>query len=240
MVTTGSTFDNAENLSDQALDYLREQYEGTRLGRQELFAEILDDAAGALWKRDDIDGRRVLSAPPMQRVVVAIDPAATSKESSDETGIVVAGVDRGGRGYILADYSGRYTPDGWAKKAVWAYEEHKADRVVAEVNNGGEMIGTVLRHADPSIPYSAVHASRGKRTRAEPIAALYEQGKVSHVGTFALLEDQLCTWDASDGSASPDRLDALVWALSSLMRPSAPDAYGKVMRFQGMMPKRRM
>jgi predicted phage terminase large subunit-like protein len=148
--------------------------------------------------------------------VVAIDPAVTNSEESDETGIVVAGLGTDGHGYVLDDFSGRYSPDGWARKAILAYHQWGADRVVAEVNNGGDLVATVLRTVDPNVSYSAVHASRGKVTRAEPVAALYEQRRVHHVGTFAELEDQLCQWTPGD-TKSPDRLDALVWAVTELM-----------------------
>ena len=225
----GSTYDNRANLAPAFLQAIREQYEGTRLGRQELYAEILDDAPGALWARSTIEQARARQAPAgLERVVVAIDPAATSKASSDETGIVVAARGVDGRGYVLADLSGRYTPDQWARVALRAYTSHRADRIVAEVNNGGEMIGHTIKTLAPNVPYKAIHASRGKRTRAEPIAALYEQGRVSHVGSFPMLEDQMCTWDASDGSPSPDRLDAVVWALSEVMRPAAFRSFGNL------------
>ena len=153
----------------------------------------------------------------LTRIVVAIDPAVTSSAASDETGIVVAGIDANQHGYVLEDLSGRYSPDQWARRAVTAYREWGADRIVAEVNNGGDLVSTVIRTVDPNVSYKAVHASRGKITRAEPIAALYEQGKVHHVGMFAELEDQMCDWSPSSGQASPDRMDALVWALTELM-----------------------
>lgn len=216
-VTRGSTFENAANLAPAALAQLRERYEGTRLGRQELYAEVLDDVPGALWTRTPLDALRVQQAPDLLRVVVGIDPAVTSGESADETGIVVAGRGVDGHAYVLADLSCRLSPNGWAKRAVTAYHERQADRIVAEVNNGGEMVELTIRTVDPTVSYKAVHASRGKRTRAEPVAALYEQGKVHHVGGLPDLEDQMCTYvpDAYDGS--PDRVDALVWALTELM-----------------------
>lgn len=216
-VTRGSTYDNAANLAPAFMAQVVSRYEGTRLGRQELHAEILSDAAGALWHRDQIDLLRVREAPELRRIVVAIDPAVSSTDKSDETGIVVAGIAESGHIYILADLSGRYTPQGWATAAIEAYNAHKADRIVAEVNNGGEMVELTLRTVSRTIPYTAVHASRGKRARAEPVAALTEQLKVHHVGMFAELEDQLCEWDAASGARSPDRLDAMVWACASLM-----------------------
>jgi predicted phage terminase large subunit-like protein len=220
VVTRGSTFDNAPNLSAAALAQLRDRYQGTRLGRQELAGELLDDVPGALWTRDLIDAERIKEAPDLARVVVAIDPAMTSGEEADETGIVVAGKGVDGRGYVLSDATCRLSPDGWARRAVEAYDTYKADRIVAEVNNGGEMVEYTLRTVTgrgSRIPYKKLHASRGKRVRAEPIAALYEQGRVSHVGAFPELEDQMCTFVPDEVSFSPDRVDALVWALTELM-----------------------
>jgi phage terminase large subunit-like protein len=214
-VTRGSTYDNAANLSPAFLDEMRQQYEGTRLGRQELNAEILLDADGALWTRDMLDDARTTSVPPLKRIVVAVDPAVTSNADSDETGIVVAGIDSQGRGYVLEDRSLKASPSEWAAAAVTGYHVHKADRIVAEANQGGDMISHTIRTVDASVPVKLVRASRGKRTRAEPVAALYEQGRVAHAGLFPELEDQLCTW-TPDGP-SPDRLDALVWALTELM-----------------------
>jgi predicted phage terminase large subunit-like protein len=215
VVTRGRTLDNAANLAPSFLSGLMARYEGTRIGRQELDGEDLDDNPDALWSREVIDACRLREAPELARVVVAIDPAATSNAESDETGIVVAGLGTDGRGYVLADRSGRFKPDAWARRAVEAYHEHKADRIIAEGNQGGEMVAHVLGTVEAGLPLRIVHATRGKLTRAEPIAALYEQGRVSHVGGLPQLEDQLCTW--MPGSASPDRLDALVWALTELM-----------------------
>ena len=216
-VTGGSTYENRGNLAPAFLERIITRYEGTRTGRQELLAEILDDVEGALWQRQMIENCRVKSAPDMQRVVVAIDPAVTSGEDSDETGIVVAGKGVDGRGYVLADRTCRLSPDGWARRAANAYEEYSADRIVAEVNNGGDMVERVIRTVGHNYSYKAVRASRGKLTRAEPIAALYEQGKVSHVGSFPALEDQMCTYTPDGYDGSPDRVDALVWALTELM-----------------------
>jgi predicted phage terminase large subunit-like protein len=185
--------------------------------------------AGALWQRAWFDRDRVTQAPPMKRIVVAIDPAAKSSEGSDETGIVVAGVDYNGASYVLQDLSGRYAPDKWAKRAIEAYHHHSADRIVAEVNNGGDMVEATIRMVDPRVPYRAVHASRGKVVRAEPVSALYERGQVRHVGVFPELEDQLsgfaADFDRARAGYSPDRLDALVWALTELMvKTQAPVA----------------
>ncbi len=215
-VTRGSTYDNKANLAPAFLDEIVRKYEGTRLGRQELYAELLEDVPGALWKRSMIDKVHVVAAPQMRRIVVAIDPAVSSTEASDETGIVCAGLGIDGRGYVLEDASGRYSPGEWASAAVKLYRDNQCDRIVAETNNGGALVEANLRTVDFNIPYRGVHASQGKRTRAEPIAALYEQGRISHVGALPQLEDQLCEWDPTMSTKSPDRLDALVWALTDL------------------------
>ena len=189
-VTRGSTYENRVNLAPGVFDQIIRKYEGTRLGRQELNAELLDDVPGALWSRARLEELRwpvYKSVPDLVRIVIAIDPATTSDEDADETGIIVAGKDAGGRGYVLADRSGHYTPTEWAQAAIALYRQHKADRIVAEVNNGGDMVEATLRMIDANIPFTAVHASRGKVVRAEPVAALYEQepGRVFHVGTVA-------------------------------------------------------
>ncbi|HYL31924.1 MAG TPA: terminase family protein [Stellaceae bacterium] len=221
VVTRGSTFDNAANLAPAFLDSIVRRYRGTRLGRQELEAELLDDVPGALWSRDAIEAARVASAPDLSRIVVAIDPAASSGEGADETGIVVAGLAHDGHVYVLDDLSGRMSPRAWALKAAAAYGKFAADRIVAEVNNGGEMVEATLRSVQSDAPFRALRASRGKAVRAEPVAALYEQGRVHHVGGFATLEDQLCAFtadfDRAASGTSPDRLDALVWAVTDLM-----------------------
>jgi phage terminase large subunit-like protein len=216
VVTRGSTFDNEANLPASALAEFRARYEGTRIGRQELHGEILDDVPGSCWSRPMIDGARVARAPDLSRVVVAIDPAVTSGTDSDETGIVVAGKGTDGQYYVLADRSCRMSPHGWATRAVTAFGEFGADRIVAETNNGGEMVELTIRTVNNSISYTGVHASRGKRVRAEPIAALYEQGKVHHVGSLPELEDQMCSFLPEGNDGSPDRVDALVWGLTFL------------------------
>lgn len=222
-VTRGRTLDNAANLAPAFLKAIEARYGGTRLGRQELDAEMLEDTPGALWRLADIETPRIRPdvVPPLFRVVVAIDPAVSTNEGSDETGIVVAGLGSDGHGYVLADLSGSYSPDGWARAAVAAYREYRADRIVAEINNGGDMVERTVRSVDKLVAYQGVHATRGKVLRAEPVAAAYEQRRVHHVGTFPQLEDQMCafTTDFSRAQAgySPDRLDALVWALSELM-----------------------
>ena len=221
VVTRGTTFDNADNLAPAFLDSIVRRYAGTRLGRQELEAELLDDVPGALWSRDAIEAARVAAAPDLSRIVVAIDPAASAGEGADETGIVVAGLAHDGQVYVLDDRSGRMSPRAWALKAVAAYKSFAADRIVAEVNNGGDMVEATLRSVESDAPFRALRASRGKAIRAEPVAALYEQGRVHHVGCFAALEDQLCgftaDFDRAASGTSPDRLDALVWAVTDLM-----------------------
>lgn len=216
---TGTSYENRENLAAAFFEQIIKDYEGTRLGRQELMGELLEDVPGALWTRAMIDGARVAAAPDLKRIVVAIDPAVTSGEQADETGIVVVGVGVDKEFYVLADRSCRLSPDGWARRAVEAFREFEADRIVAEVNNGGELVEQVLRTIDARIPYRAVHASKGKRVRAEPIAALYEQGRCHHVGSFLQLEDQMVamTLDGYAGPGSPDRLDSLVWSATDLL-----------------------
>jgi phage terminase large subunit-like protein len=216
-VTRGSTYDNAENLAPAFLEQIIAKYEGTRMGQQELRAVLLDDVPGAMWQRQQLDDLRVAQAPELQRVVVAVDPATTSGEDSDETGILVCGKGVDGNGYVLADRTCRLSPDGWARRAVEAYHRWGADRLVAETNNGGEMVALTVRTVDPRVAYKGVHASRGKRTRAEPVAALYEQGKVHHVGAFPDLEDQQCNYTPDGYDGSPDRVDALVYALTELL-----------------------
>lgn len=243
VVTRGSTWDNKSNLSAAFYAEVIAPLEGTRLGRQEINAEILDDVPGALWSRDLIernrhrapasDAEREALAGSMRRVVVAMDPAVSSGEGSNEMGIVVAGLGEDGHGYVLADVSLRGSPDQAARRAIRAYDEWQADCVVGEVNNGGEWIGHTIRltaaamHQEgarqtPMVGYKAVHASRGKVTRAEPVATLDEQGRVHHVGAFPTMEDQLCEWDPAAGMPSPDRLDARVWAITELMVKSGP------------------
>ena len=223
VVTRSTTYANRDNLAGSFFSQIIRQYEGTRLGRQELNAEILDDFPGALWTRAILDRANApVSVPEMWRIVVAVDASGArgaDDELADSIGIVVAGKGLDGRAYVLADRSCKLSPAGWGRRAVEAYRDFKADRVVYERNYGGAMIEHVLRTADRSIACKEVVASRGKVVRAEPIAALYEQGRVSHVAAFAELEDQQClmTSDGYRGDGSPDRVDALVWALSELM-----------------------
>lgn len=225
-VTRGSTYENADNLAKPFMENIKAKYEGTRLGRQELDAEVLDDVPGSLWTREGIDKtrrKRGDKLPDMQRVVVAIDPAGKSQETAisegtAETGIVVAGLGVDGRGYVLDDQTCTLSPNGWARRAVAAFDLYSADAIVVETNQGGDMVKMAVKSVRDTVPVVEVHASRGKVTRAEPIAALYEQGKISHVGTFAELEDQqvLFTPLGIAGETTGDRVDALVWALSQL------------------------
>ena len=223
VVTRGRTLDNRANLAPKFLDAIVAKYAGTRLGRQELDAELLEDVPGALWLRATIDAAKVSNLTvSMRRIVVAIDPAVTSGEDADETGIIVAGVGQDGHGYVLEDHTCRDTPEGWARRALTAFRDCDADRLVAEVNNGGDLVGSTLRMvAGGQVPFTAVRASRGKVVRAEPVAALYEQGRVHHVGSMPALEDQMCAFtsdfDKKTAGYSPDRVDALVWALTELM-----------------------
>lgn len=223
MITRGKTYDNAANLAAPFMRQIEERYAGTRLGRQELDGEILEDIPGALWNRTIIDEARVPEAPQdLTRVIIAVDPAATSGEEADESGIVAVGTainaDGVTHGYVLADRSVKGTPEEWARRAVQAYREFSADKIVAEKNNGGEMVEAVIKSIDRTVPVKLVHASRGKVVRAEPISALYEQGRVHHVGRFDKLEDQMCQFsnDMPRSEGSPDRVDALVWGLSEM------------------------
>ncbi len=216
-ITTGTTYENKANLAKAFFHQVLTKYEGTRLGRQEINAEILEDVEGALWTSKLIESTRVTKHPDLKRIVVAIDPAATSKKDSDKSGIVVVGKGINGHNYVLDDKSGIYTPNEWARVVIGLYERYQADRVVGEVNNGGEMIEAVLRNVAPNIAYKSVHATRGKALRAEPVVSLYEQGKMHHVGLFADLEEEMTGWAPDLGLSSPDRMDALVWAATELM-----------------------
>lgn len=188
--------------------------------RMEILAEDVNEAPGALWTREMIEKHRVVKAPSFSRIVVGVDPSATSL--GDEAGIIVAGKN-GDDGYILADDSVQGSPLTWATAAVVAYHKYRADRIIAESNQGGEMVALVIGQVDPNVPVSLVHASRGKQTRAEPIAAQYEQGRVHHAGVFEALEDEMCLW--IPGDASPNRMDALVWALTELMLGASPGLF---------------
>lgn len=229
-VTRGSTMDNAANLSPTALTALRTRYEGTRLGRQELFGEVLDDNPGALWRRSDLDAYRVTSVPALSIVMVGVDPAISSGEGADDTGIVVCGRDNQtpAHYYVIDDMTVvGATPLQWGAQAVAAYHKHQANRIVAEVNQGGEMVIQTIKQVDGRVPVEAVHASRGKRTRAEPVSALSEQGRLHFVGTLAALEDSCCEWDPAVSSDSPDRMDAMVWAVTRLMDLPDGNQFGR-------------
>jgi phage terminase large subunit-like protein len=225
VVTRGRTRDNAANLPDAFLNKIISKYEGTRLGRQELDGEVLDDTPGALWNYAMLDSLRVKEAPQMARIVVALDPAVTANEDSDETGIVAVGLGYDGKGYVLRDATGIYTPNEWAQAAVHIAHDLRADAIVAEVNQGGDMVERIIRTVDQNIRFRSVRATRGKALRAEPVAALYEQGRIHHIGAFAKLEDQMCTWSPLTSSKSPDRLDALVWGITELMLGSNEQEY---------------
>jgi len=217
-LTRGSTYENQTNLSPVFLQKIKEKYAGTRLGRQELDAEVLDDAPGALWKRDDIEADRVHATPEMRRIVVAIDPSVSAESSTSETGIVAVGLGKDGHGYVLSDGSiERPTPEQWAKGAVALYNTLHADRIIGEVNNGGDLVQSNVDAVQKNLPFKMVRASRGKHVRAEPISSFYEQHRVHHVGMFPLLEDQMCQWEPGVSTWSPNRVDALVWALTELM-----------------------
>ncbi len=232
-ITAGTTYDNRANLAAGFFNKIIKKYEGTRLGQQELLAKILTDVPGALWKRSKIEDLRVRTAGPMMRVVVAIDPPATSDADSAEAGIIACGIgpctckgEEEIHGFVMEDYSKQASPSEWAEAAIFAYHLLMADLIVGEVNNGGEMVGYTVYTVDPHVNYKAVHASKGKYTRAEPISAMYEKGNVHHVGSFPILEDQLCTW--LPGEKSPDRLDSLVWAFTELFYEPEEDGPDEV------------
>jgi len=215
IVTRGSTFDNAANLAANFLQAIKKQFTGTRLEAQEIYAQVLDATEGALWKPAHI----VYEKPPdenWKRVVVAVDPAETNNEASDETGIMVIGLHQNGRAYVLEDASCKAPPALWIRKVAQLYEAYQADRVVAEVNKGGDMVKDLLLACCPQVSYKGVRATRGKAIRAEPVASLYEQGKVKHAQPLPELEKQLREWVPGVTSKSPDRLDALVWGLTDL------------------------
>ena len=240
VVTNGHTRDNASNLPARLLRQLIARYQGTSVGEQELAGKILDEAKGALWSRALLDSTRIRpphqKVPLFSRIVVGVDPMVTDIASEvetslsqdaqntlqdmpggSETGIIVAGLGVNGHGYVLDDLSLSASPLTWANKALWGLEKWSADRIIGEENNGGALIEVTLRSIKGNVPYKGVHASRGKITRAEPVAALYEQNKVHHVGIFPQLESQLVKFTGNPTQKSPDRLDALVWAITELM-----------------------
>jgi len=222
VVTRGKTYDNKENLSPKFIKEIDKRYKGTRLGRQEIDGEIIDDIDGALWKRKWIEDFRVSKHPELKRIVVAVDPPASSPETSDEPaecGIVVVGLGIDDHGYVLADFSTVGTPDEWASEVLRAYVQFEADSVIGEVNNGGDMVGNTIKHCAKdkglkSVAYRTVRATRGKQLRAEPVSLLYQRGLMHHCGVFPDLEDQQSNW--VPGEKSPDRLDACVWGVFDL------------------------
>jgi phage terminase large subunit-like protein len=217
-VSRATSYDNRAHLAPAFFTQITRKYEGTRLGRQELMAELLTDVPGALWTAARIEELRRDAAPVLRRVVVAIDPSGSGGEDADECGIVACGLDEADHGWVLADRTLRGSPGEWAAAAISLYRMLGADRVVAETNYGGEMVEAVLRQVDPNVAFKAVHASRGKVQRAEPIAALYEQGRIHHLGTYPELEDELCAFTpAGYAGGSPNRADALVWAFTELV-----------------------
>jgi phage terminase large subunit-like protein len=240
-VTRGTTYENLQNLAPAFRAKVIRRYEGTRLGRQELLAEVLTDVPGALWTLDQIDVTRVRETPPLVYVVVAVDPMARAHdrdaeeddEQGGETGIIVAGLGEDGHAYVLDDATTHGPPATWAAAAIDAYVRHQADVIVGEVNNGGDMVGYVIGSVDPRVPFSEVWASRGKYTRAEPISALYARRYCHHVGIFPELEEQMTTW--VPGERSPDRMDALVWAMSRLFYPQKGDEAEIVSADEGLV-----
>lgn len=240
VVVRGGTMSNAANLPEQMLRKLQDRYAGTRRGLQELEGLVLDEVAGALWTREVLDESRIrppARPPAFQRIVVAIDPMVTDiavkteaagidkrvmKAGGSETGIIVAALGVDGHGYVLEDASLSASPLTWANRSIAMMEKWRADRLVGEQNNGGALVEVTLRSISPHVPYKSVIAARGKITRAEPVAALYEQGKVHHCALFNQLEDQLVSYIGDPGEKSPDRLDALVWALTELMLVTTP------------------
>ena len=222
IITRGNTFENIENLAQSAVQMMQERYEGTTLGRQELYAEVLENIEGALWTNDLIENARLPkdTEKELTKIVVAIDPAVTNNANSDETGIIVVGKDANNEYYVLEDASAKLSADAWGKLAVRCFYEWDADKIIAEVNHGGDLVERLLRTVDPNVSYRSVQATRGKLVRAEPIAALYEQRRVHHIGTFPELETQMCTYTGERLQPSPDRLDALVWGLTELSKSS--------------------
>jgi phage terminase large subunit-like protein len=219
-VTRIRTDENASNLAPQFLNNMRRQFAGTRLGRQELDGELIEDRDDALWSRGQIESLRGNAPSHIGRTIIAVDPPASATKNADACGIIAIGLDDQGIAHVLADGSIKQaSPQAWATRAVQLYHELKADRIIAEINQGGDMVETVIRTIDPLVPVTGVRAQRGKWLRAEPVAALYEQGRVRHAGHFPHLEDEMCNF-GRDGLAnghSPDRIDALVWAITALM-----------------------
>jgi len=224
VVSRGSSYDNIHNLAPSFIHRIREKYEGTRLGEQEIYAKVLTDVRGALWTYDLLERQRVDDAPDLKRIVIGVDPAVSTGDDANETGIVAVGRGLNKHGFVLEDVSGNLSPDGWARKAVALYDRLGADLIVGEVNNGGDLVEMCVRSVRPNINFRKVSASRGKSKRAEPVAALYEQGKMWHVGRYAKLEDQCTstTVEGYEGGGSPDRMDAMVWAATEVMLGDRP------------------
>lgn len=219
-VTKSKTQDNAKFLAPTFLNTIVARYEGSRLGRQELDGELIEDRHDALWSRQMLEDCRQDSSPPLRRIVVAVDPPASSHKRADKCGIIAAGLDQNGLIFVIADESlAAAKPGAWARKAIELYHRLEADELIAEVNQGGEMVAAVMSEADHTVPVRQVRATRGKYLRAAPVAQLYEQGRVRHVGFFTELEDEMCAFgpDGLKGQGSPDRMDALVWAIAALM-----------------------
>lgn len=225
VVTGGSTYANKANLSGRFLARITRRHEGTRIGRQEIYAELLDEVEGALWKRKRLDELRVKPSdvPDMRQVAVGLDPPGTKNENSAEAGIVVCGIDARDHTYTLADISDRMSPNEWGKAAINAYYTWEADCIVAESNFGGDMVRNTIHTLDPNVPVVVVHTMRGKFIRAQPVAALAEQGRDHHAGSFSALEDQLCNFVPDGKEPSPDRLDAKVWAMTYLLKSVGSD-----------------
>jgi phage terminase large subunit-like protein len=218
-VTHAATVANALHLSPRFLDVVVARYAGTRLGRQELDGEIVEERADALWSRGALENCRVTAVPPLQRIVVAVDPPASASKGADACGLVAAGRAEDGTFYVLADETAaQLSPAGWSRRAIALWRRLSADALVVEINQGGDMVRAVIGEADADVPVMAVRASKGKWLRAEPVAALYEQGRVKHAGVFPALEDEMCDFalDGLSSGRSPDRLDALVWAVTAL------------------------
>lgn len=218
VITRGSTYENRANLAEQFLSDIIATYEGTRLGRQELLAEVLTDTPGALWTLAILQAAQRDHHEPLMRVVIGVDPAVSATDQSDETGIIAAGREWSGDGVVLGDYTCKASPLDWARRAVNAFWHHQADSIIAEANQGGDMVQATIAQVDPRVPVRLVHASRGKAVRAEPVAALYEQGRIKHLRQAGLdeLERQMTSWAPGSMAKSPDRMDALVWAFWSL------------------------
>lgn len=221
-VTRGSTYDNRPNLAPAFFEQILSRYEGTRVGEQEIRGVLLDEFEGALWTRDMIESSRTRSVPEMTKTVVAVDPAVSASDSSDFTGLAVCGLGEDGKAYVLYSISVKLSPDGWAKRAVGLYHEYECAAIVAEKNQGGAMVESTLRTQDGRVPIKLVHATKGKRLRAEPVAALFEQERAKLAGSFETLELQMSTYLGEPGEDSPDELDAMVYGLQELMLDTSP------------------